>query len=349
MLSLYKTTKLTKQLLKWAGISIIALLTIIFLFKGGTIIKEIISPTPPPPPTVSFGKLPSIEFPVSAIQPPISYSLDTVTGALPVFPDRVKVYKFSSPPSNLLALKRAEGILSKIGFQSQPVFVADNVYQWTKQDNLYEKLVFDILTFNLQLSSDFIMNDQVLKAKNLPNEVEANQEIQSFLTEILALPTDLDQGKTKTTFFSIKNSELIPTASLSTAQLIRIDLFQKDVDKLPIYYSNHPFSTMNFLVGSDSYGRGEIVKANLFHQNISNESATYPIKTAEEVLSLLKEGKAHIVSYNGDAKNISIKNIFLGYYMGETPQEYLTPIVIFEGDNGFTAYMPIIKDDWIKN
>ena len=63
----------------------------------------------------------------------------------------------------------------------------------------------------------------------------------------------------------------------------------------------------------------------------------------------MKSQKAYIASYYGGSSNVSIKNIFLGYYIGATKQNYLMPIVIFEGERGFFAYVSAVRDEWISN
>ncbi len=92
-----------------------------------------------------------------------------------------------------------------------------------------------------------------------------------------------------------------------------------------------------------------VIGANYQHQEIYKESATHPINTAEQVSTELKEGKAYLASYSKNTQNILIKNVFLAYYIGEKRQDYLMPIVVFQGDNDFYAYVPAITDEWSSN
>ena len=43
-----------------------------------------------------------------------------------------------------------------------------------------------------------------------------------------------------------------------------------------------------------------------------------------------------------------IKKIYLAYYLSEQRQNYLMPIVIFEGNNNFYAYVQAVQDEWIN-
>ena len=104
MLTLNKATSLTKNIAKWSAIIVGSIILLLILVRVGKTLKEIIAPTPLPPPTVSFGKLPPIEFPKSSSVQQLNYSIDTVTGALPKFPDRTRVFKIERPNPDILAL-----------------------------------------------------------------------------------------------------------------------------------------------------------------------------------------------------------------------------------------------------
>ena len=92
----------------------------------------------------------------------------------------------------------------------------------------------------------------------------------------------------------------------------------------------------------------EVLEAKFDHFAIKDSSATYPIKTADEAFFELQGQKAYIASYFGEENTVHLKNVLLGYYMSETEAEYLMPIVIFEGDNGFFAYISAVTDEWIE-
>lgn len=348
MLTLHTTISGIKKLLKWLTILTVSLVLIIALFKIGRNIKEYFYPTPPPPPTVTFGKLTEVEFPPSVVVVKnLTYTLDTVSGTLPNFPDKINVYKIIQPQPNLLALKNAKETVSRIGFSEEETALSNTLYEWVDKTSLQRKLDYDILSFNFNLSSDYVTNPQVLASTNLPDEKGSISKAESFLESLSLFPLNFDREKTRTTLLSIKNSQILPATSLSNAQLIRIDFFQKNVNNLPIFYPNPLHSTMNFFVAGGNFD-AQVVSANFFYQDISEKSATYPIKTSKQVFEELKQGKAYIASYNGVAKEIMIKKIYLAYYLSEERQNYLMPIIVFEGNNNFYAYIHTIKDEWIN-
>lgn len=344
MLTLHKTSVEIKTILKWITITISSLIVLLLILRIGTNLKEYFFPTPPPPPTVSFGKLTKINFPTNPNTNSFTYTLNNLTGKLPNFPDRVKVYKIIPPESTLLSLKRAQEKIIKIGFYQEGKPLSDITYEW-KTDS--KKIILDISSLNFNYSSDFFSDKDVLSGNNLPDENTSIKKGVSFLSAI-SFPNDIDSAKTKVTLLSINGSKIIPASSLSTAKIIRVDFFQKNIDNLPIFYPNPEQSTMYAMSAGGKY-EGQIITASFFHQNISDKSGTYPIKTSQTAFEELKNGQGFIASYFGEEKEILIKDIYLGYYLEGEKQDYLMPIIIFEGSKGFFAYVSAVSENWIQN
>ena len=348
MATLSSTTAWTRKIIKWTVIGVGLIVVGLILFRLFEFVKNQF--TPPPPPTVSFGKLPEVAFPHSRTDEALSYSIDTITGALPVFPDRANVYKTIEPGPDLLALDKATEKVSGAGFNAFPSQVSEGVYQWSDGDStqLPKKMVFNIFSSNFNISSPFLSDPQVLSANNLPNETAAINTAQNFLSNMSSLPEDLDLSKTQATLFSIKNGALESSTSLSNTQVVLVSFFQKSLNELPIVYPNPNSSTMSVLVSGG--GRApQIVRVDFFHQDIASGSATYPIFTSQEAFDKLKNGEVYIASHDGVSEKISIREIYLGYYLADQAQAYVMPVVVFKGNNGFTAYASAIKDDWIQN
>lgn len=347
MLTLHNTVDSSKTILKWGAILSISIFLLVIVISIGTSIKEYFYPTPAPAPTVLFGKLPDINFPENFNKRDFNYTLNTLSGGLPQFEDRIKIYKTIQPQPTLLALKNTQKIAAKIGFTSEASLFSGNIYQWSDPERPQRKLRFDVLNSNFNLFSDLLSDQQVLSTNNFPDEKGAISKAESFLSDLSSYPLDFDKNKTKTFLLSIKDNEIIPATSLSSSQLIRVDFFQKDIDNFPIYYPKPPNSTHYVIISGGNFD-SRAVAANFFHQSASEISTTYPIKSAKEAFEELKAGKAYVAAYYGNSKEVSIKNVFLGYYLGEEKQDYLLPIIIFEGDNGFFAYVKAVTDEWIN-
>ncbi|MEX2007643.1 MAG: hypothetical protein WD992_02625 [Candidatus Levyibacteriota bacterium] len=347
MATLSSTTAWTRKIIKLVSIGAGAILAVILLYRIAVFVKQQI--TPPPPPTVAFGKLPEIAFPQNQTDEILSYSIDTITGALPVFPDRANVYKTIAAAPELLALNNAIQKVSGAGFEGPYTQTSETLYEWNTTDTsaLPKKMVFNIFSSDFNVTSPFLSDSKVLSANNLPNETAAVSTAQDFLSGMSSLPQDVDREKTQVSLFSIKNGMLAPSTSLSNTQVIEVSFFQRDLNGLSVVYPDAKASTMNVFVAGGDRGP-QVVQADFFHQNIASESATYPIMTSQEAFDRLKNGEIYIASYDGQNKKISINEVFLAYYLSGEAQEFVLPVVVFQGNNGFTAYTTAVKDDWIQ-
>jgi len=349
MLTLTVAISQTKMLLKWLAILLPALIVIIMITRFVLTLKERLSPTPPPPPTVAFGKLPRITFPRNATDKTLSYSLDTITGLFPTIPDQIKVYKMVETKPEFLALDIARQKVQRLGFKSKESYISENLYRWADDTSPSREITYNLFSHDFNLSSSFLSDPSSTQSPgNFSDEKSVINTARKFLSSISSFPDDIDLAKTKTLLYSIKDDNLFPSTSISNAKVIRVDFFQGNVSELPIYYPNYSTSTINLLVIALEH-KQLVVGTNFHYQPISNLSYTYPIKTASEAFEELENQKAYIASYFDDNTNISIKNISLGYYVGEEKQNYLMPIVIFEGVNGFVAYVSAVRDEWINN
>lgn len=331
---------------KWAAIVIGILIGIFILIKVFFIIKEIISPTPPTPPTASFGKLPPIFFPES-INKKFTYSIDTLSGELPSLPDRTNVYEMEKPGPDILAVQRATEKVSSIGFDNKPEQLSDILYRWASPGPPAKSLVLNVNLASFTLYSSFLTDPVVLSGTSLGDEESAVSTAKTFLNALNLYPEDIDEDKTKIELFSINNEVLGPTESLSRAKLISVSFFQLDKDEIKMVYPGGTNSPMNLVIGSGERNP-QVVNARFFYQKTTEESATYPIKTAEEAFEELKSGKGKVVTQKGDNLNTTIKDVYLGLYSEGKLQEYLMPVIVFEGTNDFVAYVSAVKDEWIE-
>ncbi len=381
----------TAEFSKKGGIAIsiglgVILLIVIFI-KVGKFVSSIINPPRIDAPNEIYGKIPSITFPQSTVKGQFTYSINTVNGSLPSdFPDRLIVYPMVISEPNLLNLDEARTKIQALGFTDQVGNTLPEIprggpnYEWDEPNGFQQRIIYNIVNKSFSMTSNYLTSLAVLNAQNLGDQSAAVSSVQNFMGNLGAFPSDIDLNLTQnpnpdsaytTTpqLYSIISGQLTPTSSLSNTQVIRVDLYQKEVDysltaganqnlshfqnfdmKLPIIYPHPPYSTMNFLVASGE-NQATIVSAIYNHQTVNlqpDKNATYPIKSAQQAFDDLKNGKGYIASYNGSDSQILISNVFLAYYIGITDQDYLMPIIVFQGQNGFFAYVPAVTNDALQ-
>lgn len=333
------------KFLKWGGIAIGALIILFIILKILLFAKELILPSPPPAPTILFGKLPKTYFP-GGINKDFSYSIDTITGDLPSFPQSTKVYKMEEKGPDILAVEHASQKVSGLGFDSHPQQISDFVYKWGNSSPPQQNLILNIKLEEFNLSSSFLSYEDKLSSQNFTRKEQAIEGATNFLQTLDLYPKDLDEEKTKVEFSSLSGGVIKPTTRIVTSNLATVYFFQKSKDDVPIVYPQGGNSTMRLMVGSGQLS-GTVLDGKFSHQNILDTSSTYPIKTATEAFDDLKNGKGFVASYGGQDSNVAIKNVYLALYYEGRIQKYLAPVIVFEGENNYVAFVPAVKDEWI--
>lgn len=249
-------------------------------------------------------------------------------------------------------MQKAKRRVGQVGFTTDETQLSSSVYQW--QDPQNDRLIkFNIITNDFGITSDFYSQPDVLAADNLPNEQQAKDIAKTFLGNLGLFPSALKTEDFRTILFSIQDKKLIFANSLSSAQIIRVDLFPNPINNLPLVYPQKDNSLINFLVGANSKRENFIVEAHYFYREADlNNSSTYPLKTVSAAFDELKNGTSkqiYIANFNDkNITNISIKNVSLGYYLDENSGDFLEPVFVFEGNNGFLAYVLAISPDWLN-
>lgn len=335
MTKLADITSEIRVVIKILGISFAIVAILFMILRGGQIVKNVFFPTPPPPPEEKFGQLPPVVFPG---QNPanLTYRINTITGKLPQFPDRMKVYMVKTTPPSLVALDKIRNNLKTVGYFQNEAKIDQSTYRWNNSGG--NVILYNIVTNNFKISSNIFATAPDSQLSNsLPDRDGAYQAAIGFLQGINEDTSDLDQNKSTITYLKINNSMLVAATSQNDAQFVRIDLFQKDIDKYRIYYPGLSESLMYFIYKEGNYNP-EIVDAGFSHYAADPQnSSDYPIKTADEAFKDLESGNAYVISSKSGAGTIDITEISLGYYIGQD-QQYLLPIVIFTG-SGFTGYV----------
>ncbi len=346
MASLTQTAITTRKIVRY-GIYAITFLIVARVVLGIAIpVIQKLFPAPPPPPTIQFGKLPPLPFPSKKDVPStISYTIQTPENGLPNFPTQANVYFMPQPKPDLLALDNAKKKASNIGFASAPNQVSQTIYGFTNQTNL-STVEINIITGTFSLGFNLNADPSPLDFEP-PTPEAAAAKAKNFLSQAQSLPDDLT-GPVTQEYLKVQNKQLIGAISLSEASLTKINLFRKDYNKLPSVTPNPGQANVWFILsGSQDQGK-QIIGAQYYYYPVDEtQYATYPIKTSEAALNDLKAGKGYIANI-GDNKEgkIIIRRVFLAYYDAGVAAQFYQPVIVFEGDNGFSAYVPAVTSTY---
>lgn len=325
------------------------LLLVIFgrvAWTSGTAVYRKIFPPPPLPPTVAFGKLPSMPFPDRPGLPKYTFTLQTPTGALPKTPTTVAVYFMPQRPVTYLGLDEATKLARNLGFNKTPYSLTETIYRFEREASV---AVLDVNTVNKTFSVSYNLETAPDLLNQRPDSNQQAQEAsQYFLQAAQLYSKDLEKGEKTFQYFKAQPPDLVETISLSEANFIRVNFFRNKINDLPIMTSTKTKSGVWFLVSGET-SRDQQIIAGEFHYFPVDESkfSTYPIKTPQSAWDNLVAGGGFISQTpTSDLTQIIIRRVYLGYYDSGLPQGFLQPVYVFEGDNGFTAYVPAVTDQY---
>ncbi len=305
-------------------------------------------PAPPPPPTVTYGKLPNLALPNVTIPANIVFALETADGTLPKMPTQAKVFFMPKPASNLLSLSGAQNKSEGLGFNRDGEQLTQTTYKFSHKNNP-STLEINIVSEVFSISYDLNTDSEPISVHPPVSEIAASQ-VRSYLSSANLLPADLT-GTTKAEYLKLSDDKFIGALSQSEADLVKIKLFRKNYDNLPMVTPDPNNANVWFIV-SGITNRGKQIIAAEFHYFAVDESqfSTYPIKTSEEAWKEFTEGKGSTANAGTgkEGDNIKIRKVYLAYFDAGIQTDFLQLIYVFEGDNGYVAYLPAVTSDYYQ-
>lgn len=350
MTSLTQIAVTARRVIRYTIYLIIFIIVGKFLFDAGVMVYKKVFPAPPPTPTVKYGKLTKIPFPENNVTAKLTYSLETPEGGLPTnIPTQAKVYFMPKISPTLLSLDTAKATANLLGFASAPQQISDTIYLFSNP-SVPTALQMNIVTGTFSISYNLAADKSPLNNKPPIGEVAASM-FRSILSSANILPADLT-GQTTSTYLKLSNGQLTTALSLSESDVVKVNLFRKSYDNLPSV-TGIPDQANVWAMISGSGSRDQEIIAAEYHYYPVDETqySTYPIKTPAQAFSELQAGQAFIAALglNKDGDSLKIRRVYLAYFDPGNVTEFYQPIYVFEGDNGFSAYVPAVTSNYYGN
>lgn len=337
---------------KFIKLGIFAVILIVIfrlgLFVFNTYLR-VAKPPPAPAPTVAFGKLPKIAFP-EKLHPELTLRLETPTGGTPNLGDRAEVYLMPQARPSFSALDEARVTAAKLNFRNVPTEITERRYRWESSEFLPSTLEMDIISGSFILKRNWQADPTILSDKQLPGEKQAETETKAWLRQAGLGDEELNQGKVVINYLTFQSGQYVKAVSLSEADFVRVDLFRPNIKELPALTEDPEKGAVRVIFSGSAEAEKRIVQAeyNYFPAN-TNESATYPIKNASQAWRELQTRQGYIAAIGNNPENvIAVRRIYLAYFDSMTPQGFLMPVIVFEGDNGFFGYVEAITNEWLE-
>ncbi len=349
MATLTQTAYFARRTINWGIIAIIAYILMRIFWSIFIAVFLLIFPPKAPPPNHAFDKLPVLVFPLQATpSAALTFQLQTIEGTVPKASESATVYLMPKTAPNLLGLNTAQDFASGFDFDPTPVQETKNIYRFNDAKLPLRRLRYDIVSNNFIIRYGYEQDPSVFNGKNLPLPDDGTREAINLLQSHNLYQTDLAGGTNQILFLRLNGTQLIGTTSLSQADAERIDFFRKPIEDTQVltpYADEAPVSII--YSGSTDTKKRIIQFAYTFWPIDYQTTATYALKTSNQAWEELQSGNGYIVRYPTSGNVAVIRNVYLAYYDSFDPQTYLQPIFVFDGDNGFRAYVPAVSSSWI--
>lgn len=346
MASLTQTSIIARKIIRLSFYALIFIIVARFTIGLGIRIYRNFFPEPPPPPTVTFGKMPTLPFPENpGGTGNLTYSLETPQGELPDFPQQAKVYVMPKVPPTIQSLEFAKQKSTSLGFSPEGRELVETVFLFPNS-SAPSTLTMNIVSGIFSISYDLRANPSAIES--IPPAPDlATTQVRSYLARADLLKDDLS-GPVTHDFVKIEEGRFVPAVSLSESHLIKVNFFRKSFDKLSSVTSTPKEANVWFMVSGSDDRPNQIIAAEYHYYPVNEEgTATYPIKTSQKAWEELNSQEAKIVSIDDPSvENIKIRNVYLAYYDAGQYTTYYQPVVVFEGDNDFVAYVPAVTDEY---
>lgn len=343
---LSKATAAGRNVVKFGGIILVILMVGRLLVNSLVAFWEATHPEPPPPPTVGFGVLPPIQFGEGSPIKPASYVLE-LPGEIPLFPDRANVYFMPKSQLGLLSLESAKTVAARLGFMTEPNALSDRLYRWRRLDEVNSVLEMDTVTNNLSFATDYLTRPEAQVGGELPTTFDAVQTTKQFLSSSNLLPADMATPAGETEFLKIAGGALQQAVSLSDSQVIRVNLFRAPLGGLHTFTSDGKTGLVSADVASLN-GRPTVIRLDRNYAPLERAiTHTYPLRSAAAAWQVLQGGEGYVAAATR-SDVATIRSVGLGYF-DDAAQEYLMPIYVFYGDNGFVGYVSALDPSVVES
>lgn len=350
MATLTETAYVARKGVNIGIILLVAILILRVVFSLLTGLWQTLFPTPPPPATVAFGKLPYPNAQNNLATPSgLTYTIQTVDGSLPVLPSTYKVFFMIRPGASFGSYDRMKAQAAKIGFTAIPKRIKDTLWRFTDQNNPLRTLDMDEVSGNFRLSYNFGSDLSLFNDKNFSAQSQITSDGQNFFSNLDILSKGLAGGTPTVAFFRLDAGTLVATTSLSNADAVSVTFNRADIDKTPVVSPDMRQGLVSILYSGSNDPNKKILEARDFYTEIDEQNfATYPLVKSDEAFSNLKEGKAFFAGLSTEgAKNVTIRKVYVAYLDPYPSQSYLQPVMVFSDEKGFVAYVPIVSPEWL--
>lgn len=350
--SLTETAFYTRRAINWTILGVIGYVLLRIFWSMLVSVYLAIFPPQAPPPNHAFGRLPKVAFPNPSASPSaqLIYQLQTIEGSVPNASASANVYFMPKKGSNLLALSTAQGFAKRLGFTTTPIPEPSNknIYRFDDPANQLRHMWYDIVSTNFSLKYDFQLDPGIFLNSKVPSTTEARAEARNMLQTYGLYPDDFNGGEVRVTYYKVSENKLVPVPSQSQADAVRVDFYRPHIASTRVITGTRSEGPISIVFSGSGNAKKRVLQFNYTYWPIDYQTtATYSLKTSTQAWQELQSGGGYLVQLPSTPV-VTVRNVYLAYYDSIEPQTYLQPIFVFEGDDGFIAYVPAINPEYVE-
>ncbi|GMR19174.1 MAG: hypothetical protein BMS9Abin34_302 [Patescibacteria group bacterium] len=363
-MSLAEFATTTKRLITYSAIGVVLLLILMLVYRSAVKLYLTLNPPTAAPPTVGFGKLPAPRLISLPIEGNPAFLLETPTGELPAFADRIEVVAVNPIQPTLLGEEKARELARQLDFGGEGELSFDRK-TLTFQDVVDQRtLIVNVVTQNFTLTTN-LNRIAALPPGRTPSGPTAIKQAQSILNRLGLLKFGFDKGNQATTLRKVLAGEIQKAGSISEAQFAEVNFYRSLTEvgsqTLPILPPKPKTGLIQIWITTGL--KPAILNTLTISYNAQGTKIdrtkieTYPLKNVSQAWEEVKGGKgATFIGVAGKINTVTITDVSLAYFDDLTRQNYLQPIFVFSGiaqnSNGegeFTAYASAVSDEWVED
>ena len=349
MASLTQASIIARKVIRYGIYALILIIVARFALRGGIGLYRRIFPTPPPEPTLAFGLLTALPFPEEPRPENLNLSLELAEGQLPELPIQEAVYFMPEFKPNIQVLDEAKRKAQSMGFNPEGRIIVENV------PNVYifdrgqtpSSMTMNIVTGVFSISYNVNEDPSVLNGVP-PSGEQAISQARSFLQAAKILEDDLKTSPATNEFLRLEEGRFVRAISQSEANVAKANIFRANYgsgENIPAVTPDMPEANVWFIFAPRA---NQVIAAEYHYFPVDASSlGTYPLKTAQTAWDELQSGGGFIANLGDNPEaNVVIRHVYLAYYDAGQYSPYYQPVVVFEGDNNFFAYVPAVTNEY---
>lgn len=351
MTTLTETAYQTRKFINYAILAIIAYIILRIFWSIFSTVFITLFPPKAPLPNHAFGKLPVLQFPTPVASPTaeLSFQLQTIEGSVPKASESATVYFMPKNAPNLLALTTATEFARRLEFIKNPIQETKAIYRWEDANTPLRMLRYDIVSKNFILRYQFEKDMGLFSERSVPIEQVAKTEAKNMLQTYNLYPEDYEQGTPRVQYLKLVGDKLVKTTSLNQSDSIRIDYFRAPIGNTPVVNAYPDEGLISFVFSGSKNVKKHILQFAYTYWPVDYvTTATYGLKPSSTAWNELQSGRGYIARYPAKGNIALVRDVHLGYYESIEPQTYMQPVFVFEGDDGFLAYVQAVAPPWIE-